>query len=81
VVLTAFKPGPNGTTIFRVYEATGRPTPQVKVKLNAKIIAAHETNLLEDSDREVKATKNTLAFDLHPFEIKTFKLHLRTLAK
>jgi len=51
------------------------------LKLNVKIATAHETNLLEDSDREVKLMENTLEFDLHPFEIKTFKLHLRTLVK
>ena len=81
VVLTAFKPGRHGTTVLRIYEATGKATREVKVRLDAKIKAVHEANLLEDSGREVKVTKNTLDFDLHPFEIKTFELRLRTLAK
>ena len=37
VVLTAFKPGTNGTTVLRVYEAAGKATPGVKLRLNAKI--------------------------------------------
>ena len=81
VVLTAFKPGKNGATVLRVYEATGKATSGVNIKLTPKIASAHEANLLEDSGREVKLTKNTLNFDLRPFEIKTFKLQLRTLAK
>jgi len=81
VVLTAFKPGKHGTTVLRLYEAAGKATVGVKVRLNAKMTTVHEANLLEDSGREVKLTKNTLDFDLHPFEIKTFELHLRTLAK
>jgi alpha-mannosidase len=79
VVLTAFKPGPGRTAVLRVYEAAGKATSGVTLKLNARILAAHEANLLEDSDRELKINKNTLDFDLHPFEIKTFKLSLQTL--
>ena len=81
VVLTAFKPGPSGTTVLRVYEAVGKATPGVKLKLNAKIVTAHEANLLEESGREVKFTKNTVGIDLHAFEIKTLKLQLRAQAK
>jgi alpha-mannosidase len=81
VVLTAFKPGNSGTAILRVYEATGKATPGIKLKLHARIAAAHEANLLEDPGRELKIKKNTLDFDLHPFEIKTFKLRLTTLKK
>ena len=79
VVLTALKPGPARTIILRVYEAAGQATPGVTLKLNAKISAACEVNLLEDFGRELKIKQNTLAFDLHPFEIKTFKLSLQTL--
>jgi alpha-mannosidase len=81
VVLTAFKPGKSGTTVLRVYEAVGNATPGVKLKVNAKIVSAHEANLLEESGREVKFAKNTLDFDLRPYEIKTLKLQLRPQAK
>jgi alpha-mannosidase len=32
--------------------------------------------LLEDSGRPLKVEKNTIRFDLHPYEIKTIKLSL-----
>ena len=78
VVLTSLKPGLGNTTVLRVYEAHGKATPGARIKLNAKIEAAHEANLLEDSGRELEIKENALQFDLHPFEIKTFKLHLQT---
>jgi len=79
IVLTALKPGPGRTAILRVYEAAGVATSGATLKLNAEIVAAHETDLLENPVRELKIEKNTLQFDLHPFEIMTFKLSLQTL--
>ena len=76
VVLTAFKPGPSRTTILRVYEASGKATQGVRIKLHAGITTAYEANLLEDSGRKLKVQNNTVQFDLHPFEIKTIKLQL-----
>jgi alpha-mannosidase len=76
VVLTAFKPGPDGTTILRVYEASGVSTTGVSVKLQAKVTAANEVNLLEDTGKKLRVEDGTVRFDLHPFEIKTIKLKL-----
>ena len=76
VALTAFKPGPNRSTVLRVYEAAGRATSAVKIRLQARIIAAYEANLLEDSGRKLKIQNDTVQFDLRPFEIKTIKLQL-----
>jgi alpha-mannosidase len=76
VMLTAFKPGPGGTVVLRVYEASGQPAPSVTVKLRARIIAARETGLLEDAGSELKVENDTVRFDLRPFEIKTIKLTL-----
>src|SRR5207245_2467563 len=42
VVLTAVRPGPGQTTIIRVYEASGRNTPGVKIALHARVTAANE---------------------------------------
>jgi hypothetical protein len=42
----------------------------------AKILEAHEANLMEDSGQRLKITKESLEFDLRPFEIKTFKVRL-----
>jgi alpha-mannosidase len=79
VVVSTLKPGRDASTILRVYEATGRSTQGVKVKLLAKITSAQEVNLMEDSGRELSIVDNTLHFDLGPYEIKTFKLQLRRL--
>ncbi len=81
VVLTAFKAGPGKTTILRAYEAAGRATTGVRLHLNSKITSAREANLLEDSGSKLKVSHDTLEFDLHPFEIKTFKLELPAAGK
>jgi len=76
VVLTALKPGPGNSTMLRVYEAAGQATPAVKIRLRARVTAANESNLLEDSGPKLKVQSDTVQFDLHPFEIKTIKLRL-----
>jgi alpha-mannosidase len=78
VVLSALKPAKDGATVIRVYEASGQATTGATIKLHAKVISANEANLMEDSSAKVKVQQNTLQFDLHPFEIKTFKLRLKT---
>ena len=78
VVLTALKPGPDGSTILRVYEAAGQATPGVRIKLNARLTAANEANLLEDSERALRVKNGTVEFDLHSFEIKTLKLRFQS---
>lgn len=76
-VISALKPGKAGATVLRVYEATGKSTPGVKIKFQAKVASAHEADLMEDPGRKLDAPDNTLSFDLGPFEIKTFLLQLR----
>jgi len=71
------KPTRDGEVVLRVYEASGRPASQVAVKLRAKVLSAHEANLLEDAGRELKTQDDAVQFDLHPYEIKTIRLRLR----
>jgi alpha-mannosidase len=78
VVLSSLKPAKDGGTVIRVYEASGQATTGAMIKLQAKVISANEANLMEDSGAKVKVQQNTLQFDLHPFEIKTFKVRLKT---
>jgi alpha-mannosidase len=59
-----------------VYEAEGESATGVTIHLNSGIASACEANLLEDSGRPLKVEKNTIRFDLHPYEIKTIKLSL-----
>ncbi len=77
VVLSALKPGADGTTVIRVYEAAGQATTGATIQLHAKVLSAKEANLMEDSGAKLKASRDTLQFDLHPFEIKTFKVRLK----
>ena len=77
VNVSALKPGRDGSVILRVYEATGRPSTGVSIKLHAEIASAHEANLMEDEGRELRTEQNSFRFDLHPYEIKTFKMRLR----
>ena len=81
VVLTAFSPGRDRTTVLRVYEASGQETSGVKLRMRAKIGVAHEVNLLEDSGRRLNLRNGTVQFDLHRFEIKTIKLQLLPATK
>lgn len=77
-MLSAFKPGKDDATIIRVYETDGHATDGAEIKLNAKIISANEANLMEDLGAKLKVANNTLRFDLHPFEIKTFVVRVKT---
>ena len=76
-VLSAIKPGRDGSVIMRLYESSGQPSPELTVRVSAEIASAHEANLLEDSGNAVRVVNNTLYLDLKPFEIRTVKLNLR----
>ncbi|MGA8100771.1 MAG: glycoside hydrolase family 38 C-terminal domain-containing protein [Candidatus Acidiferrales bacterium] len=81
VIVSALKPGPGGSVILRVYEASGRPSSGVRIKLHADLSSAQESDLMEDVGRELTIEQNSFQFDLHPFEIKTFRLHVQRFAK
>jgi alpha-mannosidase len=80
VVVSAVKPGPEGSTILRIYEATGRPAQGVSIRLAAPVSAAEEVNLMEDPGRKLDAPGGAFQVDFRPFEIKTFRLVLRSAA-
>jgi alpha-mannosidase len=77
VVVSAVKPAKDGSTVIRVYEAIGKAVQGATISLHAKVIGAYEANLMEDSGKKLKVQNDTVTFDLHPFEIKTFKVRLR----
>ena len=76
VVVSALKPGKDGTAVVRVYEAAGTAAPDVRATWNVPISSVHEANLLEDTGNEVSSQQNNFMFHLGPFEIRTFKLTL-----
>jgi alpha-mannosidase len=77
VVLSALRSSADGATVIRVYEASGELTQGAAIKLHAKITSAHSANLMEDSLEKLQIDDDAFRFDLHPFEIKTFKLRLQ----
>lgn len=76
VVVSALTPGKNGDLLLRVYEATGRATPGVAVKLSAEVRAVSEVDLLEKPGHALPVDGSSVRFDLHPFEIKTIAMRL-----
>jgi alpha-mannosidase len=76
VVLSALKLARDGDTIIRVYEAAGHATTGVQLKFQARVRSARAANLMEDPGNSLGVRNNSVQFDLHPFEIKTFKLRL-----
>lgn len=76
VVVSALKPGENGGTVLRLYEAAGKAAKNVRIQLHSGLKSAHEANLIEDRGRELESTDNTLTVSLRPFEIKTIALEL-----
>lgn len=77
VVLTAFKPGADGGTVIRVYEAAGVETEAATIRFQPGALRVSEVDLLEKPICRITLQANKLAFHLRPHEIKTFKLELR----
>jgi alpha-mannosidase len=76
IALTAFKPGPDRSTVLRLYETAGKATAGVTIKFHGQITDAREANLLEDSGRGLAVAEEAIRLEFHPFEIKTLKVHL-----
>src|SRR5262249_4248304 len=81
VMLSALKPGRAETTILRIYETDGLSAPEVSIQFHAPILAASEVNLMEDTSARLNVSRDTLRCSLHPFEIKTFAVTLRSASK
>jgi alpha-mannosidase len=76
VVVSALKPGRDGTAVLRVYEATGRPAPGTRISFNARLAEAVSANLLEDPEGELRVENNAVSVDLRPYQIRTIRLRL-----
>lgn len=75
VVLTALKPGNDGSLVLRCFEAVGRTT-SARIRASTPIVSAQAVNLLEDDGATLQPSGSELALELHPFEIKTVRLRL-----
>ena len=76
VIVSSLKPTRDGDMALRIYEASGRPAAGVAIKLRARVLAAHEANLMEDQGAPLKTVDDGIRLDLGPFEIKTIRLRL-----
>lgn len=82
IVVSALKMGEDGRgVVLRIYEASGHTVDNVKINMNDEIVAAQESNLLEDSGETIRIANKTINLNFHPFEIKTLKLLLKTTAQ
>ncbi len=77
VVTSALREGQNAGLILRVYEADGRKTGSVKIKIQPGVSSVDEVNLVGDRIRKADFADNHLSFDLGPSEIRTFELKLK----
>ena len=76
VVVSALKPSRHGEIALRVYEAAGQPVQHATIHFALPLASAREENLIEDPGKQLQINGNTISFDLHPYEIKTFRLRL-----
>ena len=74
VVVSALKPSRDREVALRVYEAAGQPVQHVTVRFTLPLTSAREANLIEDPGKQLQISGNSISFDLHPYEIKTFRL-------
>ena len=81
VVISALKPGADGGTILRVYEATGKEARDVRIEVHQPLVSASEVNLMEDVQRPLPVQGAGIQFNLHGYEIKTFNLKIKPLKK
>jgi alpha-mannosidase len=80
VILSALMPAEDGHGIIaRVYEAAGEPASNVSIRFTSGIQSALEVNLMEDPLHSLPVAKNAIHFNLHPFEIKTFRVQLNSV--
>ena len=79
MVTSALKMGEDSGVILRVYEAAGKPTPGVRIKLTHRALSAFEVNLIEQPIQKLSLQGDSLSFDLRPYEIKTFRIELSKL--
>jgi alpha-mannosidase len=81
VVLSALKPGREGSVVMRVFEAAGRATAGASVRFTPNVQSAEAVDALERPAGDVKLDKDAVSFDLHPFEIKAVRVRLTPLAQ
>ncbi len=76
VIVETVKPAEDGDGLMvRLYEAHNQ-RGHGTLTFATSILSAHECNLLEEPINDVSYHRKTLSFQVRPFEIKTFRVHL-----
>ncbi len=74
IMIDAVKPAQDGDgIILRVYE-THSHSGKVKITLPFEIDKLWECNMMEVNEAPLSFEENTFTFDVHPFEVKTFRI-------
>jgi alpha-mannosidase len=73
ILETVKKSEADSSLILRFYEFGNRTCP-VEVELSSEITSVHECNLLEEVEAPVPFSERKFAFELKPYEIRTFKI-------
>lgn len=81
LVVTALKPGADGSVILRLYEATGNSATAVRVTVASGLTSVSEVNLMEDEVKPLAGQGDRFQFDSRGFEIKSFRLKLKPARK
>jgi len=81
LVVSALKPGRDGSLILRLYEATGAAASNVRIKLSPGLTSVAEVNLMEDELKFVPVQGDRFQFDARGYEIKTFRLNIKPLTR
>jgi len=78
VVIETVKPAEDrsGDVVVRLYEAM-RTATRCALRTSLNVARAWETNMLEETQREIACQGGVLSLDLRPFEIKTIRLRLK----
>jgi len=74
ILVSTLKASRDGAAVLRLYEAAGRGTPGVRIRLPGGTQRVEEADLMEDPISELPAPAGVLELDLGPFEIKTLRL-------
>ena len=74
IIIDTVKAAQDGNgTIIRVYQSR-RVRGERSLTINLPFSKVYECNLMEDENKEIEATGNTIAFNVTPFEVKTFRI-------
>jgi len=78
VIIETVKPAEDGSTdvVVRLYEAL-RASARCTLSTALPIASAAETNMLEEIQRELTVSGQSMVLDFRPFEIKTIRLRIK----